>query len=648
MGLSKSNGDSPERLYLEVSQTGITRTLVKAELVSSVSWLIKLRWIAGAGVLIATWVVHNFFYVGAPLAVLYGIGVAILLYNVFFLISERRAKQRGASEDEFQALAIWQTALDWLAMTLLFHYSGGVESPAIWYFIFHIIIAAIFFPQRTAFLLSILAIILVSGTVLLEYIGWLPHHALQNYLPVSLYQRPLYVLGVLSFFSTTAIFVTFLVSSIQERLRRREAEVIQLSQDLQRATVRLQALNEISKVVGSTLDLKQVLVRLVETTANAMGVRACSIRMLDKSGRKLEPVAVYGLSQTYINKGPVDALTNPLAKETLSGKVVNIPNAPQSPLLQYPLEARQEGIQSMLSAPLMGKSGPLGILRVYDTKANRFNKEDEEFIAAIAAQGSIAIENAIAYQAMSELDKMKSQFIHTATHELRSPVSVTRSLLRTITAGYAGEVSEQQKEILERAARRIEYLQRLIDDLLDLAAGKVSNFIAEELQPISLKEIIERVVERYKIPAQEKQIELRFECVCPAEKVFVRATADGLDRIFNNLISNAVKYTLPGGRVQVKMEALDGEIHVAVQDSGIGIPEEALPRLFQEFYRAPNAKELAAEGTGLGLAITKDMIQRFEGRITVESKVGVGTTFHVFLPLVAAETPPISPMEQKT
>jgi len=121
-----------------------------------------------------------------------------------------------------------------------------------------------------------------------------------------------------------------------------------------------------------------------------------------------------------------------------------------------------------------------------------------------------------------------------------------------------------------------------------------------------------------------------------------------LDRIFNNLISNAVKYTLAGGRVLVKMEALDGEIHVAVQDSGIGIPEEALPRLFQEFYRAPNAKELAAEGTGLGLAITKDMIQRFEGRITVESKVGVGTTFHVFLPLVAAETPPISPMEQKT
>jgi signal transduction histidine kinase len=346
---------------------------------------------------------------------------------------------------------------------------------------------------------------------------------------------------------------------------------------------------------------------------------------------------VYGLSQTYINKGPVDALTNPLAKETLSGKVVNIPNAPQSPLLQYPLEARQEGIQSMLSAPLMGKSGPMGILRAYDTQPNRFSKEDEEFISAIAAQGSIAIENAMAYQAMSELDKMKSQFIHTATHELRSPVSVTRSLLRTITAGYVGEVSEQQKEILERATRRIEFLQKLIDDLLDLAAGKVSSFLEEELERISLKEIIEKVVERHRIPAQEKDLELTFECRCDPQSVFVKATADSLDRVFNNLISNAVKYTPQGGKVQVLTESLNGEIHVAVQDNGIGIPPEALPNLFTEFYRAPNAKEFVTEGTGLGLAITRDILQRLGGRITVESALGVGTTFHVFLPLAREE-----------
>ncbi|MCS6907885.1 MAG: GAF domain-containing sensor histidine kinase, partial [Anaerolineales bacterium] len=537
MGLPKPGGETIDHPYLTVTQTEISHNLVEAELVASVSWLIKLRWIAGAGVLLATWIVRSLFQVGAPFAILSGIGIAILVYNTIFFLYERRAKQRGATTKEFRSLAIWQTALDWIAMTLLFHYSGGVESPAIWYFIFHIIIAAIFFSRGVAFLLSLLSILLVGGTVLFEYLGWLPHRPLQNYLPVSLYRSPIYILGVLSFFSTTAIFVAFLVGSIQERLRRREAEVIQLSENLQRATLRLQAINEIFKVISSTLDLKQVLERLVGTTAQAMGARACSIHMLDKSGLYLEPVATYGPSDVNIHKGAIDALTHPLAKEALSGKVVNIPSAPQSSLFQSPLESSREGIQSILCAPLIGKGRPIGILLAYHEEPSYFNKEDEEFISAIAAQGSIAIENAMAYQAMSELDQMKSQFIHTATHELRSPVSVTRSLLRTITAGYAGEITAQQKEILERATRRIEFLQKLIDDLLDLAAGKVGGFMAQGTQPVSVKEAIEKVVDRFKIPAQEKSIELRFEWNCLSNGLYVKATVEALDRIFNNLIS---------------------------------------------------------------------------------------------------------------
>ncbi|MGB9585875.1 MAG: sensor histidine kinase, partial [Anaerolineales bacterium] len=473
----------------------------------------------------------------------------------------------------------------------------------------------------------------VGGTTFLEYAGLIPHQTLYGFLPEPLYQQPLYLFGVLGFFSSTAVIVTFLVGTIQNRLRQRETEVIELTESLQRTTRRLQALNDGAKIVGSTLELHQVLERMVETTAKAMEVRACSIRMLDKSGRFLEPVAVYGLSQTYINKGPVDALTNLLARETLSGKVVNIPNAPESPLLQYPDEARAEGIKSMLSAPLLGKNGPMGILRAYAVEQNRFTKEDEEFISAIAAQGSIAIENAIAYQSMQELDKMKSQFIHMVTHELRSPVSVTKSLLRTITAGYAGDLNEQQRDILDRATRRIEYLQKLVDDLLDLAAGKAQPKLLEKPAPTELVAIIHKVLARYEIPAKEKAISLEFINQCQCDEIKVCATPEGVDRILNNLLSNAVKYTLNNGKVTVSLDRLDGEIHIAVQDTGIGIPEEALPHLFQEFYRAPNAKAIEMEGTGLGLSIIKDIIERFGGRITVESKLGEGTTFHVFLPL---------------
>ncbi|HEY72707.1 MAG TPA: sensor histidine kinase, partial [Thermoflexia bacterium] len=114
----------------------------------------------------------------------------------------------------------------------------------------------------------------------------------------------------------------------------------------------------------------------------------------------------------------------------------------------------------------------------------------------------------------------------------------------------------------------------------------------------------------------------------------VQGTEDGLDRIFVNLVGNAVKYTPAGGNVTVAMSRVRDGIEVQVIDDGIGIPEEALPHLFQEFYRAPNAKASDEVGTGLGLAIVKDLVERYGGRIEVQSRAGQGATFVVTLPPV--------------
>jgi two-component system sensor histidine kinase ResE len=287
----------------------------------------------------------------------------------------------------------------------------------------------------------------------------------------------------------------------------------------------------------------------------------------------------------------------------------------------------------MLSAPLIGKNKTLGILRAYSEEKDHFTEDDETFLAAIAAQGSIAIENAMAYQAIEDLDANKSTFVRMVTHELRSPVSVARSLLRTITAGYAGEVLPQQRDILERATRRMDYLQKLIDDLLDLAAGKMKVIDRGNLEPVVLDEVVRRVVNRFSVPAQEKQLTLNLHLET-AGNIRVLAIPEDLDRVFNNLISNAVKYTLPGGSVTVTLSATLGEAHVSVQDTGIGIPEDALQHLFEEFYRAPNAKELEREGTGLGLTIVRDILTRFNGQISVHSKLGLGTCFTVSLPIL--------------
>ncbi len=610
-----------------------SQNIVEAELVASIGWLIRIRWIAGVCVLLATWGIETIFRLGAPYTALYLTGAAILLYNAFFYLQNRRLVDRDASSSEYMQLAKWQVGMDWVAMTLLIHFSGGIESPVILFFFFHIIIASIFFPPRTAYTFALLAVGLLSAIALLEYTGVLPHESINGLLDVPFYRNGLYVISMLIFFSGTALVAAYLTSTIHERLRQREEQIVRLTKSLQKASTQLQTLNEGARVVGSTLDLPQVLDRLVKSTAEAMGVHACSIRLLDKTGHKLDPVAVYGLSRAYLDKGPVDLEANPLAREVLSGKIVNISDALSSPLLQYPEEARQEGIQSMLSAPLVGKIGPLGILRAYAVEPARFTPDDEAFLAAIAAQGSIAIENALAYQAVEQLDMVKSQFIRTVTHELRSPVSVTRSLLRNIVAGYAGQVTEQQLDILSRASRRVDFLQKLIDDLLDLAEGKTEIRLHEQYEPIPLEQVIQQVIKRYEVPAQEKNITIHWNDGTAGSETLVLATPEGLDRIFNNLVSNAIKYTPAGGEVKILLSSKGNEAQVIVEDTGIGIPEEAMGRLFEEFYRAPNAKALEREGTGLGLTIVKDLVERFGGRISLQSTVDIGTQFTIILPV---------------
>ena len=166
-------------------------------------------------------------------------------------------------------------------------------------------------------------------------------------------------------------------------------------------------------------------------------------------GARLRIVAVYGLSEAYQNKGDLELERNPLAREALGGKTIIVGDVTDESRLQFSSEATAEGIRSTLTAPLPGKDGPLGLIRAYSDEPNHFTDDDATFLAAIASQGSLAIENALAYRALGQLDQMKSKFVRMVTHELRSPVSVVQSLLRTMLAGYVGTMSDAQREVVE-------------------------------------------------------------------------------------------------------------------------------------------------------------------------------------------------------
>ncbi|MGD1993463.1 MAG: HAMP domain-containing sensor histidine kinase [Anaerolineae bacterium] len=281
-----------------------------------------------------------------------------------------------------------------------------------------------------------------------------------------------------------------------------------------------------------------------------------------------------------------------------------------------------------LAVPLGPAADPLGILCVYASGRRVFTSEDEARLAAVAELGMAAAEAAQELAEMERIEESKSHFIHVATHELRSPIAVSQSLVRTVLKGYAGELSEQQEAIFARVASRLDFMESLVNDLLDLAASKAPD-LGEEEAAVAVNASVGRAVLLLQPRAEEKGVTLSHRACC--EELAVWASVEGLDRIFVNLVDNAIKYTPAGGTVTVSLGRANDHIQICVADTGIGIPADAIPHLFDEFYRAPNAKEFAV-GTGLGLAIVEDLVAQYKGTIEVESTVGEGTTFTVTLP----------------
>jgi len=415
----------------------------------------------------------------------------------------------------------------------------------------------------------------------------------------------------------------------RERRRRRE-ELLRLQQRLSIAYQRIQTLYDVTKTVSSTLNLEEVLNLIAQSAAETMQVKACTIRRLDESGQVVDIVASYGLSERYLTKGPIDVQKSLLTHQTLSGQPTIVSNISQDDRLQYPAEARAEGINSMLCVPLFIKDKAEGLICVYSAEAGHFSQSDAEFLSALAHSGATAIVNARAYQALEQADRAKSDFVRMVTHELRSPLSAVQSMLRIMEQGYVGSMTSKQQDLIQRSQRRISFLLALVKDLLELAAGKMERLRGEKKEVV-LNEVITKVTELMQTSAEEKGLELQVEIA--EEPLVLMGIEDGLERVFMNLVSNAVKYTPAGGSVAVRAWSEDDQIKAEVSDTGMGISEKALPRIFEEFYRAQNAKSMEMEGTGLGLAIARDVVEQHGGQITVESVVGEGSTFYVTLPM---------------
>lgn len=232
---------------------------------------------------------------------------------------------------------------------------------------------------------------------------------------------------------------------------------------------------------------------------------------------------------------------------------------------------------------------------------------------------------------LSEVDKMKSDFLMMASHELKTPLAAVKAYVQILRQGEAGEINEMQKKFLGHVAHAAERLHRLVLDLLNLSKIE-SGQISFEPAPLELEEILKEEVETFQADAKNRNVELQLQIEGKLAPVF--ADRSRMEEIVVNLISNALKYTPEGGKVTVigRMENTE-KVEFRVCDTGEGIPPGLEEKIFEPFYRGRKEREPEGDSIGLGLALVKMLVEMHKGTIRVESQHQAGSEFIVTLPV---------------
>lgn len=233
---------------------------------------------------------------------------------------------------------------------------------------------------------------------------------------------------------------------------------------------------------------------------------------------------------------------------------------------------------------------------------------------------------------LRELDKLKSEFISVAAHQLRTPLSAVKWAVKMVMDGDAGQVNEEQKNLLDQGYKSNERMIVLINDLLDVSRIEAGKFEYEFVEG-SIEELVDNLVQEFQQIVKHKSINLKY---FRSDKPLPKVKMDPLKlrMVAENLIDNAIKYTPPGGKVEIVFKYYRNVIEFVVSDSGVGIPKDQLPQLFSKFFRAKNVMRMQTDGTGLGLFIAKKIVEKHGGMIWAESEEGKGTQMHFSLPTV--------------
>lgn len=594
-------------------------------------WQVRLRWAVApvmvAGVLLAE--ALGFELRARPILL---VALASLAYNALFAWIFRRYGERLDDDPRLDRRVMTaEVVVDYAAMLLLVYLTGGAASPLALFLLFHVIIGAVQFSRALAFSFAGLAAAGLWALLGLEAAGWVSGGELAfRGQALHLLDRPAHAAVYLGFFTATLFLAAAMVSRIMGQLRRRVDDLGHATSELVDLNGRLNSLYAMVCTIGAERHLAPTLETVARELARVTGVPAVAVKLLSEDGRTLRYVAAHGLPEELV-RNVIELDQSPLNRRVVEGETLVHGRVGGDDTLQFEEELEALGIRSAMFAPLEVEGRVIGTLGVYAHTADRFGERDTEFLKLAAELAALAIEDARANEEVERLGEERTQFMLKVAHNLRAPLSAALSLLELVKGGHLGPVLPAHADSLQRIDDRLRALDRAIGQLLTIARTRdFSREIPDVV--VDLDQLAEQTAKTFADEAALRK--LRFDVSAEPGLPPVDSGVDLLKELMENLVSNAIRYTPEGGAVRVRFERGEpGEVRIVVSDTGIGIPADEQGKLFQEFFRASNAKRHSPAGTGLGLALVKRTVERHHGTIRVESAEGRGTTVVIDLPV---------------